>query len=650
MTEQERIDIAYLDTGVYENPWRENLFETLPEDRKTAEVCRFAIKKSAFNIEFVPEAMKTPELCLAAAGYRGETLKFVPDRLKTPKMCRAAVDSNSYALYYVPEGLKTPELCMAAVKRNGLVLEAVPGELRTPQICRAALKAVDSADYKILPYIPYPDICLEGLKKFGMSFVDKFEIFASIAPEVMTGELALHGVGMDASCLSLVPVELRTEAVCLRAVSGDGILLHEVPEELRTERVCEAAVSSNYLALEYVPKHLKTDRLCGMALERDPLAIRFFNPEQLTPEVCNRALARADDLRVLRYIPFEEIHLKVLGFYCTNYDKTFDFLENMNPWFLTPRVAREIFALEPELFYNLPDHAKNEEMCRRAVGHDGSYLQYVPEKWKTPELCMEAIRRSPYAIAHLPESMKSPDLYMSLVRENPQNLKGVPREARTPEMSREAFERTYGKDKTDFSVISALSDSALVLQVFREQDDPQQIHRLMSVLHLNRRLVTEEVALEAVRKDAGVLYDIPQRAITSLVADTAVRGDPRMIQWVPRELRTADLCLYAEAAHPELRVYVPDEIAKGRNIYSFHRQVDAKLRQPLEYEQYKTLYSGGAVRVNNVWTSVAGEIDCCEVRYDRKTEKIKLRIVEPPREKKAQPKVAPRKPARGPKL
>lgn len=650
MTEQERIDIAYLDTGVYENPWRENLFETLPEDRKTAEVCRFAIKKSAFNIEFVPEAMKTPELCLAAAGHRGETLKFVPDRLKTPKMCRAAVDSNSYALYYVPEGLKPPELCMTAVKRNGLVLEAVPGELRTPQICRAALKAVDSADYKILPYIPYPDICLEGLKKFGMSFVDKFEIFASIAPEVMTGELALHGVGMDASCLSLVPVELRTEAVCLRAVSGDGILLHEVPEELRTERVCEAAVSSNYLALEYVPKHLKTDRLCGMALERDPLAIRFFNPEQLTPEVCNRALARTDDLRVLRYIPFEEIHLKVLGFYCTNYDKTFDFLENMNPWFLTPRVAREIFALEPELFYNLPDHAKNEEMCRRAVGHDGSYLQYVPEKWKTPELCMEAIRRSPYAIAHLPESMKSPDLYMSLVRENPQNLKGVPREARTPEMSREAFERTYGKDKTDFSVISALSDSALVLQVFREQDDPQQIHRLMSVLHLNRRLVTEEVALEAVRKDAGGLYDIPQRAITPLVADTAVRGDPRMIQWVPRELRTADLCLYAEAAHPELRVYVPDEIAKGRNIYSFHRQVDAKLRQPLEYEQYKTLYSGGAVRVNNVWTSVAGEIDCCEVRYDRKTEKLKLRIVEPPREKKAQPKVAPRKPARGPKL
>lgn len=77
-------------------------------------------------------------------------------------------------------------------------------------------------------------------------------------------------------------------------------------------------------------------------------------------------------------------------------------------------------------------------------------------------------------------------------------------------MSREAFERTYGKDKTDFSVISALSDPALVLQVFREQDDPQQIHRLMSVLHLNRRLVTEEVALEAVRRMRGCCTTFPR--------------------------------------------------------------------------------------------------------------------------------------------
>lgn len=239
---------------------------------------------------------------------------------------------------------------------------------------------MDSADYKIFPYIPYSDICLEGLRESGMSFVDRFEIFASTTPEIVTRELALHDVEMDASCFSFVSVELCTEAACLRAISGDGILLHEAPEELRAERVCEAAVPLNYLTLEYVPKRLKTNRLCGTALERGPLAIRSFNSEQLMPKVCNRALARTDDLCALRYIPFGEVHLKVLGFYCTNCDKTFDFLKNMNPWSLTPRVARGIFTPKPELFCNLPDHTENEKICRRAVRRNGNYLQYILEE------------------------------------------------------------------------------------------------------------------------------------------------------------------------------------------------------------------------------------------------------------------------------
>ena len=61
MTEQERIDIAYLDTGVYENPWRENLFETLPADRKTAEVCRFAIKKMCIRDSSVVASFRFAE-------------------------------------------------------------------------------------------------------------------------------------------------------------------------------------------------------------------------------------------------------------------------------------------------------------------------------------------------------------------------------------------------------------------------------------------------------------------------------------------------------------------------------------------------------------------------------------------------------------
>ncbi len=255
----------------------------LPNDRypldQTAEVCRFAIKKSAFNIEFVPEAMKTPELCLAAAGHRGETLKFVPDRLKTPKMCRAAVDSNSYALYYVPEGLKPPELCMTAVKRNGLVLEAVPGELRTPQICRAALKAVDSADYKILPYIPYPDICLEGLKKFDVvrGQVRDFRLHCPGGHDRGAGPSRRRG---DGRVLPFARAGGTAHGGSLPACRQRG--RHPCSMKCRRNYARNGSAAGRRVlelpGTEYVPKHLKNRPSVRDGAERDPLAIRFFNP------------------------------------------------------------------------------------------------------------------------------------------------------------------------------------------------------------------------------------------------------------------------------------------------------------------------------------------------------------------------------------
>ena len=100
---------------------------------------------------------------------------------------------------------------------------------------------------------------------------------------------------------------------------------------------------------------------------------------------------------------------------------------------------------------------QEREMCRRAVGHDGSYLHMSPRSGKRRSCAWRPYGAVPMPSPTCPRGMKSPDLYMSLVRRT-RKPERRPREARTPEMSREAFERTHGKDKTDFSVISALSD------------------------------------------------------------------------------------------------------------------------------------------------------------------------------------------------
>ena len=597
--------MAFLDRGMQIANRPHALLSDIPLERRTAKVCRHAVKLSAPNLEYVPEALKTPRLCRMAVRHGGEALAFVPKERITPRLCRIAVRSNGYALAFVPVPLRTRSLCMQAIRRNGWALVDVPEKVKTPRMCREALKRLGSADSDIMAYIPFPEVCIEGIRKFEHGFHDPHRIFSAIDPAILTEALALEGIRMSASCLTLLPQKFRTEKVCMAAIEKNGILLHAVPEYLRTKELCEVAVLSDFRALDDVPHELKT------------------------LELCRKALEKTGDLRPLYHIPHREIHEHVLETYCDGYVKTREFIDCMNPLYMTPRLAERVFLKEPELFVLLPEHCKDRELCETAIRHDGSYLRSIPEAMKTRELCMKAIQRSSYAIRYIPDEMKTPELYLQLVNENPRNLNGIPFKERTPQMCRIAFDNTYGKNKTDFSVLSSLTDSAMVLQTIREQNDPKRIAFLMDILP--ERLITAEIALEAVRKNGDVLHRVPQGAITPQVAEIAVWNEPRNIRWVPRELRTPDMCLYAETAYSESHIYVPDEIAQGHNIYSFHRKVDETLRQPLGYDEYKQLYAGIPILVKNVQTRI-GMMDCCEVRYDRKEKRLALRMMTPKRE------------------
>lgn len=345
-------------------------------------------------------------------------------------------------------------------------------------------------------------------------------LLADIEPEVMDEHIALYGVRTDPSCLTALPGRWKTRMVCTAAVQSDGIMLHDVPEHLRTKRMCEAAVSSSIHALPYVPEALHTPDLYRKAMVNDPAAIQYFKPELLTREMCHEALYSSYDLRVLRYIPYKEIHEQLLE-RCEGYSRTKYFLDSMNPDYMTPKLAEMIFTKEPELFYNIPEKFKDKELCETAVRYDGSYLKMVPEALKTPELCMEAIRRSPYAIEFIPETMKSPEFYTDLVRKNPLNLRGIPEDDRTYEMCKEAFDNTYGKDKTDYSIAGALTEPSIALQMVREQDNPKTIDFLMTVMR--PKAISEEVALEAARKNGHILRFVPKEVITQQVGEAAVK-------------------------------------------------------------------------------------------------------------------------------
>lgn len=625
----------------------ENMYPSLPRERRTEAVSLRAVETWAGNLKYVPEEVLTEGICLAAVREDGELLERVPERLKTP------------------------EVCLAAVRHYGWALESVPERMRTREICRAALRAKFADSAGLLGRITYPDVCLEGFRLFaGRNRHDSAPaVLRKINPYMLNERFALEAVRKDAMCLAVLPEGLRTQKVCMAAVRRNGNALDFVPEPLRTKRMCREAVKTAGWALAYVPEKLRTPSMyaeavkndCRIldcipqekhthwlyrkALEGDGLAIRYFEPGLLTREMCDTALARTSGLQALRYIPFPEIHERLLESR-DGYREVKEFLENMNPEYMTPKLAGMVFTKEPELFFTIPDRFKDRDLCEAAVRYNGSCLRMVPEKLKTPELCREAIRHNAYAIRYIPESMKTPELYRELVAENPRNLHGIPEEERTYELCKTAFDNTYGRDKSDYSVAGALVEPSMALQMVREQDDPRMIDFLMDIMC--SKAVSEEVALEAVRKNGEVLHRIPRESITPQVAEAAVRNHPEAIRWVPYGIRTADMCLYAFKSDSNLDVYTPDRIRCEDNIYLFARKMDELLRQPVSYDVSKRLYAGEPVRLRNVETDTGTFADC-EVRYNSKDESLKLRNLTP-RQERTRPVKPQRKPSLKPKF
>jgi len=104
--------------------------EYVPENLKTADMCKEAVRQKGWALRFVPEKLKTKELCLEALKQDGSNIEYVPENLKTAEMCHKAVKEKPYALQYVPKELITAEMCKEAVKQYSDALEYVPEGLR----------------------------------------------------------------------------------------------------------------------------------------------------------------------------------------------------------------------------------------------------------------------------------------------------------------------------------------------------------------------------------------------------------------------------------------------------------------------------------------------------------------------------------------
>lgn len=202
--------------------------------------------------------------------------KIKPDGWNVPEKYREMLKEDCEKFCDIPIEYKSPDLCMEAVKAWGYNLEFVPEGLKTKDMCREALAASPDLGYEhcvILAYIPYPDVCLEGLKDNEHGH-DMDEFAQILRPEVIDKDIADYLVERDGCCLSHIPLHLQTEELALKAVleSGNQALSYTtIREDLKTEKIYLAGMGEDcFQSYLHIPEHKRTPEICLAAKKLYP--------------------------------------------------------------------------------------------------------------------------------------------------------------------------------------------------------------------------------------------------------------------------------------------------------------------------------------------------------------------------------------------
>lgn len=236
---QEDADIK----SVQENP---GYFRDLPPERKTENVCWHAVNADSANVRHVPEEMFSYEIVGMALTNKPDSIHdmpcgvlkcFLPLILEDDRYLREALPKDGIPL----------EVYEEMVRRNGKALEYVPEGMRTPKICRTALSKVKHDPAVLLPYVPYPDICLKIMKLLEGKWRCS-DLMRSVRWNIIDDRMAEYAVSRDGYAISSVPVHLQTEKMVCQAAAdtyNSALQLKSIRYDLKTEKAYLAGMDKN---------------------------------------------------------------------------------------------------------------------------------------------------------------------------------------------------------------------------------------------------------------------------------------------------------------------------------------------------------------------------------------------------------------------
>lgn len=222
LTGQEKKDIQML---IDKTCYFSQAYRDIPDERKTECVSFAAVCAEADSLRYVPSKSMSDRVILSALERDGSMLQSVPEERRTEAMYLTAIKNNKGCegiLGELPGSMLTPEICQCAVEASGYNLEFVPEEMKTREMCRTSLYSSPDLGYEdceILQYIPYSDVCLEGLDGY-IKGRDANELLYLVHPDAFDSSVAGWFVEQKPLLFNRLPEHLQTEEIAEKAVKS----------------------------------------------------------------------------------------------------------------------------------------------------------------------------------------------------------------------------------------------------------------------------------------------------------------------------------------------------------------------------------------------------------------------------------------------
>jgi hypothetical protein len=240
----------------------------VPEEYKTnIELLTLAVKNKGTVIEkFVPEELITKELCELALETFSTTdiIQSFPEQYRTYEMYKLAMKNNSFPLNEIPKKHKTKEMYEIAVRSKGRNIKYVPIEYTSKEMYIDSLHSSHGFSIKYIPFSEELYTLAIEINKYIVNYIPRkfFDKFPNLYDVIFQNGL----IGNFE-----VPEFLESQEFYNDIVQKKKYTLEFVPEKYRTKELCELAFSTNEHSLQSVPDKLRTIEFC----EKFGLADKF---------------------------------------------------------------------------------------------------------------------------------------------------------------------------------------------------------------------------------------------------------------------------------------------------------------------------------------------------------------------------------------